>query len=194
MRTFAMPKSRIFTIDSPCSPPSWRNKLAGFTSRWTTPCSCAFASPEGGLVDDLERGLDSERPYATHHVGQILPDETLHHHVWATGVIVGAHVEDADDVTRLDRARGASFTLEADEDLRLHVSRHDDFDRDARAGARVHGLEDRAHPALPDELGDAVLPGDDLIDQHPTADRTVVLTPVKAGRKITAAPRVRYSP
>jgi len=75
-------------------------------------------------------------------------------------------VEDADDVLRVDGACRARLALEADEDLLLDVARDDQLDRDARAGARVDSLEDRPHPALPDELGDAVLPPDDVVDEH----------------------------
>ena len=143
-KLFARPKSAILTC--PSSPPS--SRFSGLRSRWTNPCSCAYARPDSACRARPTASCSREgRAARPEHRAHAAARAVLHREVEA--VLGRAVVEQLDDVRMAQRARHVDLALEdlargrVDERLRQQ-----DLERDrppvGPAAGQVHG----AHAAL----------------------------------------------
>src|SRR6478735_2248319 len=138
-----MPKSVTFT-----SPSLLRRTFCGLTSRWTSPWSCATASPSepARAHDELLQVLAVD----------VLEDDEL-------PAVVGPAVDDGDDVRMrepCDRPRLAAEALDVFRVVRVVLV--EDLDRDAPVELAVVCAEDARHAAGAHELLELVAVGDHL--------------------------------
>ena len=156
-RSLAMPKSMIFT-----RPSASTMMLPGFTSRWTTPRSCAAASASATCAAISTASEGGERA-AADQVAQLPPVEQLHGH--EGDVALAAHVVDRDDGGVADAAGRARLLQEARLEVRallVGAGQRDRLDGDRAAERRVLGPVHDAHGAaaqLVEDAEAAELPG-----------------------------------
>ncbi len=114
------------------------------------------------LRGDAQRARHVERALALDHHAELNALEVLHDEVHGA-VGRGAGVGDVDDVRVADLGGGARLAPEPlDQVGHPAVARVQHLDRDPLADLDVLGEVDLAHPALADQLVDAVAPIDDL--------------------------------
>ena len=129
--------------------------LPGFTSRWTTPRSCATASASATRAA-ISTASDGGQRAAPDQVAQLPPVEQLHRH--EGDVALAAHVVDRDDDGVADAAGRARLLQEARLEvgaLLLGAGERDRLDGDRAAERRVLGAVDDAHGASPQLAQDA---------------------------------------
>ena len=122
--------------------------FAGFTSRWTTSCRCAYARPVGNLRGDVGDALRRQHDARVEDLAQRAPVEELHRDV--RGVPGLADVVDRDDVRMVEAPGGLRFAEEAAlVRLGLGVGQPeaDRLDRDQAVDQRIARLVHDTHGA-----------------------------------------------
>ena len=147
---FAMPKSRILTV-----PSSSTRTFAGLMSRWTMPCSCAYARPSQSCADDLELRRQRQRLRPAQHRVKVLAAQEFHHDV--RRAVVLAQFVDRDDVRVLQPRDGLGLALEplARRRVEREIDQHH-LERDVAVERRVLGAIEHAHPAAAKQAQDFV--------------------------------------
>ena len=119
-------------------------------SRWTIPCSCAWASPSAAwnaIFDHFER----RDRLLLDQLAETMAGDILHHDVKNFVDLIG--VEGADDVGMIEPADQLHLALEpGDHSLVRGDLRRDDLERDGPVHHRVMGLVDPAHRAGADPI------------------------------------------
>ena len=157
MTRLARPKSRTLA-----TPLSVTKMLAGLTSRWTMPASCADFEGVGELHRHLDqlvgRELPPDQPLLERRSLQQLHDQKRLS-------LVLTEVVDGADVGVVERRGGARLALKALEGLAVlgHL-RGQELDRHLAAEIGVLGLIDDPHAAT-SQLGDDSVVGNGLTDQ-----------------------------
>jgi hypothetical protein len=129
--------------------------LAGLTSRWTRPASCAASSAEPTCSTSFRRRARLQAPVAPQAQAQILAADVPHGEV--EHVVVLAGVVDRDDVGVVQGRRDLGLGGEpAAERFVAGELGSQELERDGALQGDVRGAVDDTHPAAPDELVDAV--------------------------------------
>ena len=136
--------------------------LAGFTSRWMMPCSCACARPAGrDLTGECEGLVRRERASIVEALAQRLAVDEVHHEV--RRVVPHAEIDDGDAVRMRELRHHAGLAIEAGLELVVGDERRvEELDRDELADGDALGLEDLAHRASGHHLEQLVAIVDDL--------------------------------
>ena len=130
---------------------AWRNRFAGFKSRWTMPCAWASAivrATSRMIWQDLER----DHPAAEQERVERAAVEELHDQE-RRAVFGAAEIEDVDDPRVADRAADLGLVEEAGERGRVagdDVGAHH-LDRDVASDGLVLCSPHGPHAAVPDE-------------------------------------------
>ena len=123
--------------------------FAGLRSRWTTPRSCAAASP-GQLSCDLDRPIFRKPADPFERRGEIFAVDVLHREIQIALDL--ADVVDATDVGMRDLPRRPDLVVKLREPARVgrQVLRQE-FQRHGLAKAQIVGAVDLAHPAAAEQ-------------------------------------------
>jgi hypothetical protein len=133
--------------------------------------ACAALVPVGvsgvqtgrDLPEQLQRICAAERAALLNPAGQGLAVEQLHDQIRGLAAFVEARIAHVHDVLAVDPRSDAGLQLEllarAGDG---HDLRPEQLERDTPLGARVLGLEDRAHAALGEQADHAIADGKDL--------------------------------
>jgi hypothetical protein len=144
----ATPKSMILA-----GRPRGRNRLDGFTSRWTMPFSWAWPRPAEQLEHDRQRRPRIRAHAALDRALQVHAFQQLHGD--ERRAVVLAQLVDGDDVRVLQARDGARLAQEALLVLRPRRLHAHDLERDVAVEGLVASAEDDPHRALADALEDA---------------------------------------
>ena len=115
--SMARPRSASLTTGAAARRPGASSTFAGLTSRWTSPCACAWPSAAQSWRAIVDRGVDRGRRL----LAQRAAGDQLHHQEEAAGLL--ADVVDRDDVRVVERGGGARLAQEALARLRRRRAR-----------------------------------------------------------------------
>ena len=138
------------------APLSSISTLAGFRSRWSTPCAWAAASPAAQLLSDFQHAFRGETAGMAKQCGEVLTLDELHR---VEDLAVGLA-----DVEHAAHGRVRNLPREPhlfEDPLAFGVSgRIDELQRNRRVEDEVVGAPDLSHPAAPDARHHAVTAGE----------------------------------
>ena len=153
-RRRANPRSSTLTV----APSAVRIRLAGFTSRCTSPRSWACCNPSAACRAYSHASAAGSGP-CLDELAKVLAFDVFHRQEMDGAGLVG--VVDKDDIGVRQAGGGAALAPEALDGLRtVHVFGANDLEGDEAVEDAVMGLVDRAHAAGADAVQQQVLPED----------------------------------